>query len=137
MAGLAFTNSGVGIVHALAHATGAKYGTHHGLTNSIFLPHGMHFNLDVVAARYASLARALGFSISANDEEAAKSLIEAVEQLSARVGLPSRLRDLGVPELNSGQLDELAFLASTDPAIMFNPKESSVDDIIAIYERAY
>lgn len=137
MAGVAFTNSGVGIVHALAHATGAKFGTHHGLTNAIFLPHGMHFNLDVVAARYASLARVLGFSTSSNEEEAARAFIQAVEQLSARVGLPNRLRDAGVPELKDTQLDELAFLASTDPAIMFNPKESSVEDIIEIYERAY
>jgi len=137
MAGVAFTNSGVGIVHALAHATGAKFGTHHGLTNSIFLPHGMQFNLDVVSSRYALLARNLGFSNSSNDEEAARALISAIEQLSTRVGLPNRLRDLGVPELKDTQLDELAFLASTDPAIMFNPKESSVDDIIAIYERAY
>jgi alcohol dehydrogenase class IV len=137
MAGLAFTNSGVGIVHALAHATGAKFGTHHGLTNSVFLPHGMQFNLDVVSERYAALARALGFSSSSNTDEAAKALIAAVEQLSQRVGLPSRLRDLGVPRLGVSQLDELALLASTDPAIMFNPKESSVEDIIAIYERAY
>ncbi|HEY9776761.1 MAG TPA: iron-containing alcohol dehydrogenase [Planktothrix sp.] len=137
MAGVAFTNSGVGIVHALAHATGAKFGTHHGLTNSIFLPHGMHFNLDVVSERYASLARHLGFSNSSNSEEAARALISAIEQLSHRVGLPNKLRDLGVPKLNNSQLDELAFLASTDPAIMFNPKESSVEDIIGIYERAY
>ena len=67
MAGVAFTDSGVGIVHALAHATGI--GTHHGLTNSIFLPHGMHFNLDVVSERYASLARHLGFSTSSNDDK--------------------------------------------------------------------
>jgi alcohol dehydrogenase class IV len=137
MAGVAFTNSGVGIIHALAHATGAKFGTHHGLTNSIFLPHGMQFNLDVVSSRYALLARGLGFSTSSNDEEAAQALISAIAQLSSRVGLPNRLRDLGVPELKDAQLDELAYLASTDPAIMFNPKESSVEDIIAIYERAY
>ncbi len=137
MAGAAFTNSGVGIVHALAHATGAKFGTHHGMTNSILLPHGMNFNLDVVSTRYASLARALGLTSSTNDEEAAHAMIGAVEQLSARIGLPSRLRDLGVPELKDTQLGELAFLASTDPAIMFNPKESSVDDIVALYERAY
>lgn len=137
MAGLAFTNSGVGIVHALAHAIGAKFGTHHGLTNAVFLPHGMNFNLDVVSQRYASLARGLSLSQSANDEEASKALISSVQQLSARVGLPSRLRDLGVPNLKNTQLDELAYLASTDPAIMFNPKESSLEDIIAIYERAY
>jgi len=137
MAGVAFTNSGVGIVHAMAHATGAIYGTHHGATNSVFLPHGMQFNLDVVAARYASIARYLGFSSSMNDNEAAKALIHATEELSAKVGLPARLRDLGVPQLGESQLDELALLTSSDPAIMFNPKESSTQDIIKIYERAY
>jgi alcohol dehydrogenase class IV len=97
----------------------------------------MNFNLDVVSGRYASLARALGLSTSIDDQEAAQAMISAVEKLAARVGLPSRLRDLGLPALKDTELEELAFLASTDPAIMFNPKESSVDDIIAIYERAY
>lgn len=138
MAGVAFTNSGVGIVHALAHATGARFGTHHGITNSVFLPHGMNFNLDVIASRYADIARALGFSKGTGDEEAAaRALIEQVEALSEQVGLPRRLRDLGVPALQDNQLEELAFLASSDPAIMFNPKESSLQDIIGIYERAY
>ncbi len=137
MAGVAFTNSGVGIVHALAHATGATFGTHHGLTNSILLPHCMNFNLDTISYRYALISRHLGFSKSANDNDAANALIKAVEEISAKVGLPSRLRDCGIPVLNKAQLDELAFLASTDPAIMFNPKESSAQDIIEIYERAY
>lgn len=137
MAGVAFTNSGVGIVHALAHATGATFGTHHGLANSILLPHCMTFNLDTVANRYALISRYLNFSSSTNDNEAASALIEAVSDISARVGLPARLRDTGVPALNETQLEELAFLAATDPAIMFNPKESSAQDIIEIYERAY
>jgi alcohol dehydrogenase class IV len=137
MAGVAFTNSGVGIIHALAHATGARYGTHHGATNSVFLPHGMNFNLDVISARYATIARFLKLSDSRNDFEAGKALIKEIEGLSAKVGLPSRLRDLGVPEFANGQLDELADLASTDPAIMFNPKDSSLADIIGIYQRAY
>ena len=67
----------------------------------------MQFNLDAVSERYASMARALGFSSSSNTTEAAKTMIAAVEQISARVGLPSRLRDLGVPELKNSQLDEL------------------------------
>lgn len=137
MAGVAFTNSGVGIVHALAHATGARFGTHHGTANSVFLPHCMQFNLDAVSHRYALISRHLGFSKSSNDDEAASALIKAIEELSAQVGLPSRLRDCGVPELKDSQLDELAVMASTDAAIMFNPKESSLQDIIAIYERAY
>lgn len=137
MAGVAFTNSGVGIVHALAHSTGAMFGTHHGLANSIFLPHCMNFNLDTVSNRYALISRYLNFSSSSNDNEAATALIEAVADISARVGLPARLRDTGIPDLNETQLDELAVLASTDPAIMFNPKESSAQDIIGIYKRAY
>lgn len=137
MAGVAFTNSGVGIVHALAHATGATFGTHHGLANSILLPHCMDFNLDSVANRYALISRYLKFSSSTNDNEAASALIKAVSGISAKVGLPTRLRDTGIPALDEKQLDELAVLASTDPAIMFNPKESSAQDIIGIYERAY
>jgi alcohol dehydrogenase class IV len=137
MAGVAFTNSGVGIVHAMAHATGATFGTHHGLANSILLPHCMNFNMDSVANRYALISRYLNFSSSSNDNDAAAALIKAVSDISIKVGLPTRLRDCGIPVLNQTQLDELAYLASTDPAIMFNPKESSAQDIIGIYERAY
>jgi len=115
----------------------STFGTHHGLANSILLPHCMNFNLDAISYRYALISRHLGFSKSANDNEAAGALIKSVEEISAKVGLPSRLRDCGIPVLNRAQLDELAFLASTDPAIMFNPKESSAQDIIGIYERAY
>lgn len=137
MAGLAFTNAGVGIVHALAHSTGARFNTHHGATNCVFLPHGMRFNKDVVAARYAEMARSLGVSSSLNDNEASDALIACIEELTAKVGLPGRLRDLGVPKLSESQLAELADLTATDPAIMFNPKDSSIEDIIGIYERAY
>ena len=137
MAGMAFTNSGVGVVHALSHATGAKFGIHHGTTNSVFLPFGMQFNRDVVAPRYASIARYLRFSDDKSDEVASSKLIEKVQELASEVGLPKRLRDLGVPQLASNEMENLAYLATTDPAIMFNPKETTVEDIIDIYERAY
>ncbi len=137
MAGVAFTNTGVGIVHALAHAIGARYGTHHGITNAVFLPHGMEFNLDVASQRYALAARFLGISKSGDDGRAARELIEAVQGLNSKCGLPARLRDLGVSEFSEAELDDLASAASTDPAIMFNPKEASVEDIIGIYKRAY
>lgn len=137
MAGLAFTNAGVGIVHALAHATGGRFGTHHGMTNAVFLPHGMEFNLDVAASRYAWAARSLGITKSTDNERAARDLIAAVRRLMSDCGVPSRLRDLGVQELPDNEMEELAFIAVTDPAIMFNPKEASVKDMIAIYKRAY
>jgi alcohol dehydrogenase class IV len=137
MAGLAFTNSGVGIVHALSHAVGGRFGTHHGMTNSVFLPFGMRFNLDVARHRYAAIARYLKFSDSKNDEVASKVLIEKVENLIAAVGLPKNMRELGLPILNIDELTKLAELATCDPAIMFNPKEAVLEDMVSIYQRAY
>jgi alcohol dehydrogenase class IV len=137
MAGVAFTNSGVGIIHALSHAVGARYNTHHGATNSIFLPHGMDFNKEVAAPRYADMARFLKLDNSGDDEKAAQSLIDAVRQLTQRLKLPLRLRDMGVTDFEGEQLNELAELAATDASIMFNPREVSNEDLIDIFKRAY
>jgi len=137
MAGVAFTNAGVGLIHALAHATGAKYGTHHGMTNAVFLPHGMEFNLESVAGRYGSAARFLGISNELDDDKAARELIKAVRSLVARCGLPTRLKDLGVPAISESELEGLACAASTDAAIIFNPREPSLTEIIGVYKRAY
>ncbi len=137
MAGIAFTNTGVGVVHALAHATGGEFGTHHGMTNSVFLPHGMSFNMDAAGDRYAEIARQLKFTENSNNEIAAKTLIDKVEELASSINLPRRLRDMGVPALDGQGVEDLANIASTDPAIMFNPKEATIEDIIGIYERAY
>lgn len=140
MAGVAFTNSGVGITHALAHAVGAKYATHHGMTNAVFLPHGMRFNLDTVYPRYARIAQFLGFADEENngDERAlANLLVNKVEALLEKLQLPLTLRELGVPEFSDENLAELTDLAAADPAIMFNPREASSDDLTQLLKRAY
>jgi alcohol dehydrogenase class IV len=137
MAGLSFTNAGVGIVHAMAHATGARYGTHHGMTNAVFLPHGLEFNQGTIAHKYAYAAKYLGITDKGDDNEAAGKLIEAVRDLILQCKLPLHLKDLGVPPFSESELDELAMMALTDPAIMFNPREASTEDIIEIYKRAY
>ncbi|MBX9668306.1 MAG: iron-containing alcohol dehydrogenase [Candidatus Obscuribacterales bacterium] len=137
MAGIAFSNSGVGIIHALAHATGARFNTHHGITNAVYLPHGMRFNLEYSNAIYGRAARALGFSSSMDDNEASEALVKAVERLLKEVGLPTELKQLGVPEMNEEELQEWVNLVVEDPAIIFNPREASVEDIIGIYKRAY
>jgi alcohol dehydrogenase class IV len=93
--------------------------------------------MDAAADRYAEIARQLKFSDSGNNEIAAKALIERIEELAISVNLPRRLRDMGVPQLNGQAVEDLANIASTDPAIMFNPKEPTIEDIIGIYERAY
>lgn len=140
MAGVAFTNSGVGITHALAHAVGAKYGTHHGMTNAVFLPHGMRFNFDTVYRRYARIAQFLGFAEknADNDDKAlANLLVNKVEALLQQLQLPLSLRELGVPEFTDENLAELVDLAGADPAIMFNPREASSDDLTQLLKRAY
>ncbi len=153
MAGISFTNSGVGIVHALAHTVGAKYSVHHGVANAIFLPHGMQFNLDVSKLRYAQIWRYLCTAIRAcpsaeshlsdkfidvaDDQEAALQLVKAVKDLLIECSLPYRLRDANVPEFTEDELAELSDTAMTDPAIMFNPKEADSDALISILKGAY
>lgn len=137
MAGIAFSNSGVGIVHALAHSVGAMFSTHHGMTNAILLPVGMEFNLSAASPRYARIARFLELSDAQCDQTASMALIERVKELLEELGLPVRLRDLGVPELPYDTLSALADLASSDPAIMFNPRDASTDDLIELLKRAY
>lgn len=150
MAGLSFTNAGVGIVHALAHAFGAKFGTHHGLANAIFLPHGMEFNKEEVADKFEMAYRYLVVVMQSAPEPArgwftadggkgddAEKLIEAVRKLSEACGIPARLRDANVPELSDADVAELAEAAMTDPAIMFNPKPTEIEDLANIIKRAY
>ena len=153
MAGIAFTNAGVGIVHALAHTLGAKFSIHHGVANSIFLPHGLEFNIEAAAPRYAQvwnyLCMALSGSTSANTdfsgrfvseadpEKAAHKLLQAVRDLTKLCSLPTRLSEVGVPELKDSEIAELAETAMTDPAIMFNPREATLDNLISIIKGAY
>lgn len=150
MAGLSFTNAGVGIVHALAHTVGALYGTHHGLTNSVFLPYGMELNMDVAEDKFAAAYKYLcvvladaaapvpsWFQAGREGKSAAQGLVQAVRELTKACSLPTKLRELGVPELSQSDLENIASIALTDPAIMFNPKEASIEDLVTIIKGAY
>ena len=154
MAGMAFTNSGVGIVHALAHTIGAKYSVHHGVSNAIFLPHGLEFNIEAVSHRYAEVWRYLcnafsnngtsadpqvsaKFVLGADEHESSSLLVKSVRNLLDQCSLPTKLREAGVPELSQNEMEDLAETALTDPAIMFNPKEASPDDMVKIIKGAY
>ncbi len=151
MAGLAFTNAGVGVVHALAHTIGGKYGTHHGLTNAVLLPFGLRLNMSTTEKLYARFWRHLAgsgvsrdmpytslvYDPSLNDEQAALALVVAVEELLKLCGLPRSLRELGIPELTDEVVMELAEVAMTDPAIMFNPGEVTVENLVDILREAF
>jgi alcohol dehydrogenase class IV len=119
IAGTAFDNAQVGLVHAIAHSVGGRHGVHHGVANAIALPHVIRFNAPDAAGPYAELARTLGLSSSADDAAATEALARGVTERSRRVGIPLRYRDVGVPEAD---LPAIAELAVTDGAIVYNPR---------------
>ncbi len=139
MAGIAFDHAMVGVVHAMSHATGGIAHVPHGLANSIFLPFGMEYNLEIAADRYAEIAPLLGMKTSGLDgPAAARAAIQAVRELRAGLkqacGLPDRLREAGVQE---GQLDEIAQTAVEDGASFFNPREVAYEEVLAKIREAY
>ncbi|NJM05679.1 iron-containing alcohol dehydrogenase [Candidatus Gracilibacteria bacterium] len=135
LAGIAFSNGFLGVVHAMAHATGGKFPVHHGTTNAILLPYGMEFNLSAAPQRYARIARALGVDAAGRSDEAvAHSGIAAVRGLLADCGLPARLREIDVP---ADALDQIAEIALTDAAIFNNPRSAALEDIRAMLQAAW
>lgn len=135
LAGMAFANSFLGVVHALSHATGGKFPVHHGMANAIFLPHGMKFNSVIVPYRYVRISNALGVNAGGRTEtEVIADGIAAVRTLMSDCGLPTRLRDVGVPE---EALEELAETALTDAAIFNNPRSASKEDVLELLRAAW
>ncbi|MDD5222868.1 MAG: iron-containing alcohol dehydrogenase [bacterium] len=119
LAGIAFSNALVGVVHALAHALGARFGVPHGVANAICLAPSMRYNLKAVAPRYALIAGALGISPeNRSDTELAVKTIEWVEKLLSGLPIPRKLRDIPIPR---EALPLLAEDALTDTSIYTNP----------------
>jgi len=135
MAGIAFSNALLGIVHAMAHPCGGRYGVPHGVANSILLPFGMEYNLPACADRLAEVAAALGVDTRGMDAEAAALAgIAAVRQLAADCGLPARLSEVGVPR---DGLAQLAADSQGDAMMMTNPLYAGEEEVLALYEAAY
>jgi alcohol dehydrogenase len=135
MAGMAFANAFLGVVHAMSHAVGGMFPIHHGLANAILLPHGMRFNSVLLPNRYGRIARALGVNAGGRSEiEVVSEGINAVSTLVQDCALPTRLRDVGVPR---EVLPELAEVALTDATIFTNPRSTSREDLLALFEAAW
>ncbi|GAH93358.1 unnamed protein product, partial [marine sediment metagenome] len=134
MAGLAFTNALVGIVHAMAHALGGYCDVPHGIANSIMLPHGMEYNLEY-CKRYALVAKAFGIDIRGlSGKEAGKKAIDAVWQLTKDCDMPQKLREVGV---KIEDLSKVAEDAMCDGSIYNNPREAKVEEIEELLGKAY
>ncbi len=131
VAGMGFSNVGLGIVHSMAHALGALYDTPHGVANAILLPTVMRYNADATGDKYRDIAKAMGVegTESMSVEEARKAACDAVAQLSADVGIPKDLKGIVKEE----DLDFLAQSAMDDACRPGNPKDPSKEDIVALY----
>ena len=136
IAGLAFNSTGVGLVHAMAHVVGARHGVHHGTANAICLPHVIRFNADELGSCYRDVAEALGVDArDLGDEMAGEAAAQAVAHLSARVKLPPRLRDVGVPETDLAACAEASL---SDGAIVYNGKFAADKELVlGVYKNAY
>ena len=138
LAGMSFSNSMVGVVHGLAHATGGVAHVPHGVANGILLPWGMEYNLDKAGAALAGLAPVLGASASGSEADQARAAIQAVRDLQQRFnklcGLPCRLRDAGVEE---GQLEAIAETTVNDGTVVYNPTEVTRDAALEVLKKAF
>lgn len=133
LAGMAFANAPVAAVHALAYPLGARFHIPHGLSNSLVLAPVMRFNLPAAAALYAELAAIVLPEIQGTVTERAHALIDHLEALPVRLGLPTRLRDVGI---TLDDLDALAMDATRQTRLLNNnPRELTLDDIQAIYRQ--
>jgi aldehyde dehydrogenase (NAD+) len=120
IAGAAFSNAQVGLVHALAHSVGAKFGVPHGIANSILLPHCILYNLDACPDRYSQIAQAMGRDVRSMEPlKAAEQAALAIREFSKSIGMPQTLSEVNVED--SG-LAQCANDALTDGSIVYNPK---------------
>ena len=135
IAGMGFSNVGLGIVHSMAHSLGAFFDTPHGLANAILLPHVLKFNGQVCPDLFRNMGRAIGLDMdNLTDEQAVQKIVDAVKELSRKLGIPRNLREVGIPE---EMIPALANQAINDPCTPGNPREVTVDDLIALYKEAY
>ena len=132
IAGMGFSNVGLGIVHSMAHGLSALYDTPHGVACAILLPVGLEYNKTVAGERYRAVGKAMGVKgiDEMNDVEAADATIAAVKQLSADVGIPANLQGI-LKEEDIHFLAESAFADACRPG---NPRDTSVEEIVELYK---
>ena len=123
----------LGIVHSMAHSLGAVYDTPHGVANAILLPTVMEYNAECTGEKYREIARAMGVDgvDSMTQDEYRKAACEAVKKLSADVGIPADLKEI-VKEEDVQFLSESAYADACRPG---NPKDTSVEEIAALYRK--
>ncbi len=136
LAGLSFSNVGVAAVHALEYPVGGATHCSHGAGNGLLLPFVMRYNLPARRPKFAVIARLLGADVDGkNEADAAETAITAVEQLRRDIGIPLRLRDIGITESQLRLLAEKAFAIKR--ILRVNPRPVTVEDLEGILRTAY
>ena len=136
IAGMGFSNVGLGIVHSMAHSLGAVYDTPHGVANALLLPYVMEYNAPATGDKYREIARNLGIENvdKMTVEEYRKAAVEAVVTLSKKIGIPQKLVEIGAKEEDLASLAKLAFNDVCTPG---NPRDTSEAEILEIYKKAF
>lgn len=136
VAGMGFSNVGLGVVHGMAHPLGAFYDTPHGIANAVLLPYVMEYNAEYTGEKFRDIAKAMGVegTESMSQEEYRKAAVDAVKQLSKDVGIPEKLHEIGVKEEDLQALAESAF---ADVCTGGNPRPCTVESILEIYKTAF
>ena len=133
IAGMAFSNVGLGVVHGMAHPRGAIFDIPHGVANALLLPTIMAFNAPAALDKYVIIAKAMGvYKEGMSKEKAAETAVEAVKALAIRVGIPQHLSELGIKE---SDLPKLADSAIADVCTPGNPREVTRDIILELYRK--
>ncbi|QIM67755.1 lactaldehyde reductase [Mannheimia granulomatis] len=136
VAGMGFSNVGLGVVHSMAHPLSAYYDTPHGIANAVLLPYVMEFNKNYTGEKYREIARAMGVKgvDDMSQEEYRNAAIKAVQQLSQDVGIPPKLYQIGVKEED---LPALSLDAFNDVCTGGNPRDCSPEELLEVYKIAF
>ncbi|WP_305150331.1 lactaldehyde reductase [uncultured Duncaniella sp.] len=133
VAGMAFSNVGLGLVHGMAHPLGSLFDIPHGVANALLLPTIMEWNMPACLDKYPAIAEAMGVDISdMSREEAAQAACDAVKALSIKVGIPQHLSEIGIKE---SDIDTLSEQAIADVCTPGNPRDVAIEDIKALYAK--
>lgn len=135
IAGMGFSNVGLGVVHGMAHPLGAFYDTPHGIANAVLLPYVMEYNAEYTGEKFKYIAEAMGVDTTGMSQaEYRAAAVNAVKQLSKGVGIPEKLHEIGVKEEDLQALSESAF---ADVCTGGNPRPCTVESILGIYKTAF
>lgn len=136
IAGMGYSNVGLGLVHGMSHPMSAVFDTPHGVANALLLPYVMEFNAPAVGEKYRDIAKAMGVTgtCEMTEDQYKKAAVDAVKKLSEDVGIPKRLREVGVTE---DKLVQISKDAAADVCTPGNPRTATEKDILQLYKNAF